>query len=1131
MHDAESALALFLDSARGTGGLLEVTASVLRTSAVLAQASSTLRHNHLQGGGYYTDEAATVHGNLTKALDAVHAATVLLEGSDTEAARRRLLLMTGRSGVGKTHLFCDVATRRIADGRPTLIALGQDFDDRNQLPQIGELTQVEGTLEDVLKLLDAAGEAEGCMAMLMIDAINEGARANRWPGDLRVLARAVERHPHVTLAVSCRTEFMEPVVGETNLPRIEHPGYAEATSEAVDRYTTEYGLERLSFPVLSPEFDNPLFLKLACEALSTLGQDRFTLGAAGLAAVCDAFLEAVNARLSEPGRCDFDRSQHLVQAVGRRLVDLGPGPYRRNDVVHVANEDILPGKTWSSSLYAGLVREGLLLETHDDGVVFGYQRLGDVLRAELIVDGQADGIMNWYSSLGEDARWREQGVIAALAVIAPEQLDIELIDILKDQEGKVDGELVDAFLAGLCLRAPEGTTPRTAEIAGLILDHPEDGNHYWAILLQVACVPRHTVNADWLHRRLSAMLLPDRDLTWSVWLTDAYSGYTGQAAVKAVLDWAWPAIPDDRPVPGEVVRLACLTLGWMLTVPDRVVRDRATSGLVALGERNPTAFAEAVGAFRGCDDGYVVERLAAAVCAIALRATDPSIVKAVADAAAELVADGIPLHLVTRDYLRRTAEAARPYGWKGPSWTSRYESEWPVDALTLERIQELSSPPDYAYSSIWSSLSGMLGDFGTYIVKPALEHFDIADHQELQASVRRVIFTRALELGWTSERFKEVDRNRRRSGRQDAPVERFGKKYQWIGFFEVLGRLVDNFRLKDPWNDTAPPFDYDRLDQLVWRDIDPTNLVHAAPDESGDVDSQGTPRWFAPRGATFPDEVVADYPGDLDGVPDPLDLIALVNPAGEPWLAMHQHANWTQELAPEVAALGAPSMNIWMQIRCYLVAKGNADALISWVCEGGGQDFDGRWMPEHSEVHNQLLAAHPKSPDWDYASGDTEPRGGGHGPPVTLKVPNGEYGGTGTGREANDVARGQVPSRLLYRILEIARGNDFVWFDASGVAVKDFSAGSAGPSVLLMRRDLTKILSDAGYDLFWTVLLNKQRHDAAWDTDDDNYRWVSASASYIAEAEGLRLVSSTATRRSPGGTRADRLVWQLRQKE
>ncbi|MGH3570206.1 MAG: hypothetical protein ACRDRH_30210 [Pseudonocardia sp.] len=39
-----------------------------------------------------------------------------------------------------------------------------------------------------------------------------------------------------------------------------------------------------------PEFSNPLFLKLTCEALSTLGEARFRFGSAGITTVGEAFL-------------------------------------------------------------------------------------------------------------------------------------------------------------------------------------------------------------------------------------------------------------------------------------------------------------------------------------------------------------------------------------------------------------------------------------------------------------------------------------------------------------------------------------------------------------------------------------------------------------------------------------------------------------------------------------------------------------------------------------------------------------------------------------------------------------------------------------------------------------------------
>ena len=66
----------------------------------------------------------------------------------------------------------------------------------------------------------------------------------------------------------------------------------------------------------------------------------------------------------------------------------------------------------------------------------------------------------------------------------------------------------------------------------------------------------------------------------------------------------------------------------------------------------------------------------------------------------------------------------------------------------------------------------------------------------------RAIFDRVLDLGWTPERFKAIDSRRGQS--DDEPVERFGRKYQWIGFYEVLGRITDNHDASPSWDSTQP---------------------------------------------------------------------------------------------------------------------------------------------------------------------------------------------------------------------------------------------------------------------------------------------------------------------------------------
>lgn len=1132
---AETAMQQFLDAVTGAGPLPDIIETVRAVGPAATAVHRLLQDRHLSEGRYYREQAGWLYGTYTKTRDACWAALSLLESADTHAAQDGRILMTGRAGVGKTHLFCDVASRRVAAGRPTVVALGQDFEaGKPLLPQIGDLAQIDGTLDEVLRVLDAAGEAAGCFAMLMIDAVNEGTQAERWVDDLRVLAGSVDRYPNVVLAISCRTEFVAPVVGDADgFPRLEHRGFSEATSEAVDRYTKEYNLERLTFPILNPEYGNPLFLKLACEALSTLGQTRFALGTAGLTTVCDAFLEAVNKRLSGSSRCDYDPASNLVQAAVRKLAEAGPGPYPRTDAVAIT-EALLPDRTWSRSLLLGLLREGVLMDTYNDQVAFSYQRLGDVSRAVILAEKKAPELTAWFQSLGSK-RWAERGTLGALAVIAPEVVGEEIIDLFKDEDtGETEPEVIDAFIESIVLRSPLHSTDRTVRIVEQLVDLEEWAQRIWEQLVRIACVPDHRLNADWTHQVLLAQDLTARDLSWSERLigsTDEQN-YEGENAVGLLLDWGWPKDPhaESGELPDDVARLATLILGWMLATPDRRVRDQATKALVSVGERGPSGFARGLTEFAGCNDPYVIERLASAACAVTLRAADPMTCVTVADAAAATVAGNWPENLLTRDYLRRTSAIARAHGWDGPKWLPPYGAVWPPDAKSHEEIEEMDSAPDYRYASIWGSVKGPHGDFGRYIIEPAIDHFDVADKKELRHLVERVIFTRVLEMGWNPEQFDDVERGRR--GGHDGPVERYGKKYQWIAFYEVLGQLADNFQLRERWSNNDEPFPYEHAEQVVWRDIDPTVLIRGGVPDPG----EGERAWFVPVAATFPDEVVEDYPEDLDGVPDPMDLITLTSPEGTQWLSLVRHGSWTQVHPPEITALKAPNLNVWVQIRGYLLPSADVPALRSWVegPNGEGQDWDGRWMAENAEVHSRLLGALPGSPDWDWADGNAEPRSPGDRIiPADLYQPVAWYGGTGTDRDAagTDEPTGFVPSRMLFDLLELRPGHDFRWTDKNGLAVQDPSAGMNEASTLVLRRDLTDRLADAGFSLFWTVLLNKQRHDHNYGRRDDDYRWVSASASYVVEGSTVELIASNAWSCKPGEGRSSPITWNLKTSE
>jgi hypothetical protein len=244
LDEADAALASMITAAGSTGELPDVEGP-LRTAQESVTGIDELLHRHaMTDGRYFVGDAGSLYSDVRKVSEAIGNGLELTGSAATRGAAEKVLLLTGRAGVGKTHLLCDAARRRIEDGLPTILLLGQDFDARSLLGQACELSQLDGTPDDVLGVLDAASEAAGGTGLLMIDALNESERPDRWPGDVRALATACRRYPHVALVLSCRTEFVEEVIGDEKLPRVEHFGFTEATDAAIMRFTREYGLSR-----------------------------------------------------------------------------------------------------------------------------------------------------------------------------------------------------------------------------------------------------------------------------------------------------------------------------------------------------------------------------------------------------------------------------------------------------------------------------------------------------------------------------------------------------------------------------------------------------------------------------------------------------------------------------------------------------------------------------------------------------------------------------------------------------------------------------------------------------------------------------------------------------------------------
>ena len=184
-------------------------------------------------------------------------------------------MLTGEAGQGKTHLLCDVGKRAVDSGSPATVLLGGRLSGRRFWSDCAEylgLPQIGG--EALLGGMRAAGEAADAPFLLLVDALNESAEPGAWREEFAGVLAELHGDAWISLGVSVRSTFLPVVLPEAGLgnavAEVDHRGFEGRELEATERFFDAFGLEQPRVPLLTPEFANPLFLKLYCDGLKGL---------------------------------------------------------------------------------------------------------------------------------------------------------------------------------------------------------------------------------------------------------------------------------------------------------------------------------------------------------------------------------------------------------------------------------------------------------------------------------------------------------------------------------------------------------------------------------------------------------------------------------------------------------------------------------------------------------------------------------------------------------------------------------------------------------------------------------------------------------------------------------------------
>jgi len=452
-------------------------------------------------------------------------------------AQSAFLILDGNAGMGKTHLLCDVATKRLKAGLPTVLLMGQRFLQPGD-PWVQALQQLHLTrlsAEEFIGAFESAAQAANARALILIDAINEGAGRLIWPHHMSPFLKLATRSPWVSVVVSVRTSYERlilPSALSESATRISHFGFSDHEFDASKTFFRYYGIESPSTPLLAPEYRSPLFLKTMCVGLRHDGHTRLPRGVHGISQIFELYTSAINRKLADS--LDFDPNSHLVQKALLKFVESFQSHQTqwlsREDAVSVV-DSMLPNRSFQNSLYQGLVGEGLLVEDFVDSghgerrefVHLGYERLADHFTAKVLLDSRREQI-----SMGAEDRDPQRGqvqfslgVLESLFIQAPETLKQELIDfaplVLKHWGWSA------AYRQSLIWRNPTAFTERTLHWFNQSIRRDEDIAEALDVVLTLASVPDHPWNARFLEEQLRKRAMPQRDVWWSIPLHYLYA--------------------------------------------------------------------------------------------------------------------------------------------------------------------------------------------------------------------------------------------------------------------------------------------------------------------------------------------------------------------------------------------------------------------------------------------------------------------------------------------------------------------------------------------------------------------------------------------------------------------------------
>lgn len=848
----------------------------------------------------------------------------------------------GNAGFGKTHLAANICSTFINRELPAIFIPGKSIINSQILTdQLKALIDIPATYSwsDFLNALDSAGKAFQTKIPIVIDGLNEVRDLDVIKNGLQSLIHDINNYENIVLITTCRNTYIRAFWMDEN-PRnsVYMHGFSnENVKEVVEKYFSYYKINADLTAVSLEHFEHPLYLQIFCETENhyRLEEKKVAINDQSIFEIFERYLNQCNEIISNKIGLNPRR-----KIINKKLLNLGEELWKKNtrsieleDIPDIL--EVNPNQTWNMTIQKNLEDENLLIyqdwnpQKDKEVVSFSYDLLGGYVIAKYLIQKYKDSMDEFIKDdytinllFDVDNKLNHplnEDITRCLAALLPKETNRYLIEYYKNQV------TVNVTVRTWFEISPNLINEKAKDFISLLYEDVRNRHNLMAISEKTIRQVDNPLNIYYWSEVLKQLSMVERDLYWSEHVRKHQEMYYKVIFLLEEKSKKHLISQYEK----DYLDIVAFNIMWTLTSTVRSLRDKATRALYYYGRKFPMDFYNMLKFSFKINDPYISERMLAAMYGITMARQNDFLDTTFTNENLPIIANGIydqifkqdakyyTTHILSRDYAKGIIDVALLHH---------------PNLLTDEQIKDLTAPFQRLNPVTWGRLNfkeemdtkynPLHMDFENYTLGRLVKNRSNYDFENKEyKEVRENIYWRIFDLGYDGTKFEKIDReignlNYRFNSEEDGrKIDRYGKKYSWIAYFELAGWRKDQDKPDKGWEEGSF-----RISDL---DIDPS-----FPEEPPKL--QLIKESFLDSTKSLGDWLLMDYPPNINQY----FVLEKINNELGPWVLLDGY--FTEE-----------NEEIEQSIFCFqrgiLVNSDKSQEILGFL---NNQDLGGRWLPE-----------------------------------------------------------------------------------------------------------------------------------------------------------------------------------------